>query len=228
MGQPENDPAFAEGAFHFTAIARGHAFIALQPERGDAARRDDDYHDVSRIPRHGYVAFYLWLRAQGIHALVHIGAHGTLEWLPGKAVALSERCWPEALIGPLPVIYPFIVNDPGEAAQAKRRIGALTLGHIPPTMVASAVPEGLLRLERLLDEYSTAEGLDPARRDRLITQIRDEAQASGVTQDLGLPQDASAAEAMVRIDRFVCDIKESQFGDGLHIYGNAPAKPKAC
>lgn len=222
--QPENDPAFAEGAFHFAAVARGHAFIALQPERGDAARRDDDYHDVSRIPRHGYVAFYLWLRAQGVHALVHIGAHGTLEWLPGKAVALSERCWPEALIGPLPVIYPFIVNDPGEAAQAKRRIGALTLGHIPPAMVASAVPEGLLRLERLLDEYSTAEGLDPARRDRLITQIRDEAQASGVTQDLGLPQDASAAEAMVRIDRFVCDIKESQFGDGLHIYGTAPGE----
>jgi cobaltochelatase CobN len=141
MGPARNDPAFAEGAFHFTAIARGHAFIALQPERGDAARRDDDYHDVSRIPRHGYVAFYLWLRAQGIHALVHIGAHGTLEWLPGKAVALSERCWPEALIGPLPVIYPFIVNDPGEAAQAKRRIGALTLGHIPPPMVAAPCPK---------------------------------------------------------------------------------------
>lgn len=223
-GQPETDPAFAKGAFHFTAITRGHACVALQPERGDRARRDDDYHDVSRIPRHAYVAFYLWLRAQGIHALVHIGAHGTLEWLPGKAVALSERCWPEALIGPLPVIYPFIVNDPGEAAQAKRRIGALTLGHIPPAMMASAIPEGLLRLERLLDEYSTAEGLDPARRDRLIAQIRDEAQASGVTQDLGLPQDASAAEAMVRIDRFVCDIKESQFGDGLHIYGKAPGE----
>jgi len=223
-GQPETDPAFAEGAFPFTAITRGHACVALQPERGDRARRDDDYHDVSRIPRHAYVAFYLWLRAQGIHALVHIGAHGTLEWLPGKAVALSQSCWPEALIGPLPVIYPFIVNDPGEAAQAKRRIGALTLGHIPPEMLASAIPEGLLRLERLLDEYSTAEGLDPARRDRLIAQIRDEAQASGVTQDLGLPQDASAAEAMVRIDRFVCDIKESQFGDGLHIYGEAPGE----
>jgi cobaltochelatase CobN len=165
------------------------------------------------------VAFYLWLRAQGLHAMVHVGAHGTLEWLPGKSVALSQICWPEALIGPLPVIYPFIVNDPGEAAQAKRRIGAVTLGHLPPPLANSAVPEGLLRLERLLDEYSTADGLDPARRDRLISAIRIEAQAAGVEADLALGADASAAEAITRIDRFVCDIKESQFGDGLHIFG---------
>jgi cobaltochelatase CobN len=117
------------------------------------------------------------------------------------------------------VIYPFIVNDPGEAAQAKRRIGAVTLGHLPPPMANSAVPEGLLRLERLLDEYSTADGLDPSRRDRLIASIRTEAQAAGVEDDLALPPDASAAEAITRIDRFVCDIKESQYGDGLHIYG---------
>ncbi|WP_043610679.1 cobaltochelatase subunit CobN, partial [Novosphingobium sp. B-7] len=102
--------------------------------RGDLAGRDEAYHDLSRCPRHGYVAFYLWLRAQGIDALLHMGAHGTLEWLPGKAVALSGACWPEALIGSLPVIYPFIVNDPGEAAQAKRRIGAVTLGHMPPPL----------------------------------------------------------------------------------------------
>lgn len=223
-GPPEFDPALRDHAFHFAAIRRGRVLVALQPERGDPARRDDDYHDVARIPRHAYVAFYLWLRAQGTQALVHIGAHGTLEWLPGKAVALSGQCWPEALTGAMPVIYPFIVNDPGEAAQAKRRIGALTLGHIPPAMIAGAVPDGLARLERLLDEYSTAEGLDPARRDRLIASIRAEAEASGVTQDLGLPTDASPAEAMVRIDRFVCDIKESQFGDGLHIYGAAPGE----
>jgi len=153
-----------------------------------------------------------------------MGAHGTLEWLPGKAVALSDTCWPEALTGALPVIYPFIVNDPGEAAQAKRRIGALTLGHVPPPLIAGAVPDNLLRLERLLDEYSTAEGLDPARRDRLIDRIRAEAQATGVAQDLGLPPDASPAETMVRVDRFVCDIKESQFGDGLHVYGQAPGE----
>ena len=218
-GAPEADPLCRNGAFHFPAVQRAKTLIALQPERGDVAARADAYHDLSRTPRHGYVAFYLWLRAIGIHALVHVGAHGTLEWLPGKSVALSDTCWPEALTGPLPVIYPFIVNDPGEAAQAKRRIGAVTLGHLPPSLTTSALPEALHRLERLLDEYSSADGLDPARRTRLITSIRGEAASSGLSADLGLPRDASPAEAITRIDRFVCDIKESQFGDGLHVYG---------
>ena len=218
-GDPEADPSAREGYFHFPATRRGHALIALQPERGEVQTRDESYHDLSRTPRHAYVAFYLWLRSQSPHALVHMGAHGTLEWLPGKSVALSDTCWPGALIGPTPVIYPFIVNDPGEAAQAKRRIGAVTLGHLPPPMVASALPPALGRLESLLDEYSTADGLDPSRRTRLIASIREEAQTSGVAHDLGLAPDATPAEAITRIDRFVCDIKESQFGHGLHIFG---------
>ncbi|WP_300050322.1 cobaltochelatase subunit CobN [Sulfitobacter sp.] len=218
-GAVEDDPLVQDGAFHFAAQTCGNALVALQPERGDLQDREDSYHDLSRTPRHSYVAFYLWLRAQGHHALVHIGAHGTLEWLPGKAVALSDDCWPEALTGDLPVIYPFIVNDPGEAAQAKRRIGAVTLGHLPPPLKDSETPEGLLRLERLLDEYSTADGLDPARRDRLVDTIRAEAQAAGVEDDLGLDAASSSAEALTRIDAFVCDIKESQYGDGLHIFG---------
>ncbi|MFZ1727627.1 MAG: cobaltochelatase subunit CobN, partial [Albidovulum sp.] len=218
-GAPESDPAVKNGTFRFGAIRRGNAVIALQPERGEVTTRGDDYHDLSRTPRHAYVAFYLWLRSQGLQALVHIGAHGTLEWLPGKSVALSADCWPEALIGAMPVIYPFIVNDPGEAAQAKRRIGAVTIGHLPPPMIDSAVPANLGHLERLLDEYSTADGLDPARRDRLISAIRDEARGVGVEDDLGIPAGASPAEAITRIDRFVCDIKESQYGDGLHIFG---------
>ena len=223
-GEPHSDVAVADAQFHFAAVRRGRCLIALQPERGAVSARDGDYHDLQRVPRHAYVAFYLWLRAQRVHALIHMGAHGTLEWLPGKSVALSETCWPDALIGALPVIYPFIVNDPGEAAQAKRRIGAVTLGHLPPPLAASALPEGLHRLERLLDEYSTADGLDPARRTRLIAAIRVEAQGSGVAEDLGLPVDASPAEAITRIDRFVCDIKESQFGDGLHVYGQSPGE----
>jgi len=218
-GAPEDDPQARNGVFHFAAIHRGKAIIAVQPERGAVASRDADYHDLSRIPRHAYVAFYLWLRSEGIHALVHMGAHGTLEWLPGKSVALSEECWPEALIGDVPVIYPFIVNDPGEAAQAKRRIGAVTLGHLPPPLAASVVPPNLLRLEQLLDEYSTADGLDPARRQRLVSAIRDEARAAGVEDDLALAASAAPAEAIPRIDRFVCDLKESQFGDGLHVFG---------
>ncbi|TKW78689.1 MAG: cobaltochelatase subunit CobN, partial [Bradyrhizobium icense] len=218
-GAPENDPSCRSSEFHFAAIRCGKAIIAVQPERGDVRNRDADYHDLARTPRHAYVAFYLWLRQQGIDAVVHMGAHGTLEWLPGKSVALSSSCWPDALIGDLPVIYPFIVNDPGEAAQAKRRIGAVTIGHLPPPLTKSTVPEGLRRLEQLLDEYSTADGLDPARRQRLITAIRDEARAAGLEDDLGLAASAAPAEAIPRIDRFVCDLKESQFGDGLHVFG---------
>jgi cobaltochelatase CobN len=218
-GKAEDDPQVQDGEFHFAAIKRGKAIIAVQPERGEVRSRDADYHDLTRIPRHAYVAFYLWLRTHGIHALIHMGAHGTLEWLPGKSVALSEECWPEALTGDVPVIYPFIVNDPGEAAQAKRRIGAVTIGHLPPPLAASALPSNLVRLEQLLDEYSTADGLDPARRQRLVAAIRDEARVAGVEEDLGLDASAAPAEAIPRIDRFVCDLKESQFGDGLHVFG---------
>src|SRR4029077_4592916 len=151
-GAPEDDPSVDRGAFHFAAMRRGKAIVAVQPERGEVLSRVADYHDLSRTPRHAYVAFYLWLRSQGMHAMVHMGAHGTLEWLPGKSVALSESCWPEALTGVWPVIHPFIVNDPGEAAQAKRRIGAVTIGHLPPPLAASAVPQNFIRLEQLLDE----------------------------------------------------------------------------
>ena len=232
-GAPEADPACDGTAFRFQAVRRGATLVALQPERGRPELRGDEYHDLARVPRHGYVAFYLWLRrGLGLDALVHIGAHGTLEWLPGKAAALSGDCWPEALAGPLPVIYPFIVNDPGEAAQAKRRIGALTLGHLPPPLATSGTPDRLGRLERLLDEFSGADGLDPRRRDRLMADIRDEAGALGVAEDLGLAPDASAAEAITRIDRFVCDVKESRFGDGLHVFGRpspeAHALPEAA
>ncbi|MFG3591606.1 cobaltochelatase subunit CobN [Bradyrhizobium sp. RDI18] len=218
-GAPEDDPSCRGGEFRFAAIRRGKTIIAVQPERGEVFNRDTEYHDLSRTPRHAYVALYLWLRQQGIHAIVHMGTHGTLEWLPGKSVALSCSCWPEALIGNLPVIYPFIVNDPGEAAQAKRRIGAVAIGHLPPPLAKAALPESLRRLEQLLDEYSTADGLDPARRQRLVGAIRDEARAAGLDDDLGLAASAAPADAIPRIDRFVCDLKESQFCDGLHVFG---------
>ncbi|WP_426439214.1 cobaltochelatase subunit CobN [Bradyrhizobium genosp. P] len=218
-GAPEDDPVCRSGEFPFMAIRCGKSIIAVQPERGDLGHRGAEYHDLSRTPRHAYVAFYLWLRQQGTDAMVHMGAHGTLEWLPGKSVALSSACWPEALIGDMPIVYPFIVNDPGEAAQAKRRIGAVTIGHLPPPLAQAALPEGLRRLEQLLDEYSTADGLDPARRQRLIADIREEARMAGLEEDLGPAASVSAAEAIPQIDRFVCDLKESQFGDGLHVFG---------
>ncbi|MDS9468238.1 cobaltochelatase subunit CobN [Paracoccus sp. MBLB3053] len=225
-GRPESDPDADENGFSFAAVSRGKAIVALQPERGTPDRRETEYHDLSRVPRHAYVAFYLWLQDQA-DAVIHIGAHGTLEWLPGKSVGLSGSCWPEALTGTLPVIYPFIVNDPGEAAQAKRRIGAVTLGHIPPPLRQSGLPDRLARIENLLDEFSNADGLDPRRRESLMLDIMDEAQAVGLEQDIGMLANVSPAEAITRIDSFVCDVKESQFGDGLHVWGRPPAQEGA-
>ncbi|MEL6420111.1 MAG: cobaltochelatase subunit CobN [Pseudomonadota bacterium] len=217
-GRPEDDPDATDNTIALPILNRGNVIVAMQPERGSPTQRDTEYHDLSRVPRHSYVAFYLWMQHH-VDGLIHIGAHGTLEWLPGKAVALSKHCWPDALTGDLPVIYPFIVNDPGEAAQAKRRIGAITLGHVPPPLVQSGAPLRLARLEALLDEFSNAGGLDPKRRDRLQDDIRAEAQALGVEDDLGLNAAACSFEAITRIDQFVCDVKDSQFGDGLHIWG---------
>jgi cobaltochelatase CobN len=221
-GDPEADPDACDGAMRLRVIRLGGALVALQPERGLSPDRKGDYHDQRRPPRHAYVAFHLWLRhAARVDALIHVGAHGTLEWLPGKAVALSDACWPEALIGPLPVIYPFIVNDPGEAAMAKRRLCAATLGHMTPPLRPAGVPENLRALEALLDEYGAADGLDPARRDRLTAAILEATRAAGLDHELAIPDGADPADILTRVDAFVCDVKETQYADGLHVYGVA-------
>ncbi|AGT08294.1 cobaltochelatase subunit CobN [Paracoccus aminophilus] len=221
-GAPETDPQITGQMLRFPALREGPHLIALQPERGRLDDRETGYHDLTAPPRHAYVAFYLWL-SRRVGAIIHIGAHGTLEWLPGKSVAQSAACWPEALTGALPVIYPFIVNDPGEAAQARRRLGAVTLGHMPPPLKPAQLPEKFVGLEQMLDRYSTADGIDPARRDRLAGMIRDEAGALGLFSELGLAV-SDEAQALGELDRFVCELKESRYTDGLHIWGEAPGE----
>jgi cobaltochelatase CobN len=223
-GAPENDPAISVGDFVFKAMYCGNVLIAVQPDRGRRADRAAEYHDPRRAPRHGYVAFYLWLRqAARCDAMIHMGAHGTLEWLPGKSIALSSACWPEALLGPTPVIYPFIVNNPGEAAAAKRRLGAVTIGHMTPPVGAGKLPPGLQAIERLLDEYSVADGLDPRRRERLAQAIVEAARRSGLDRDSGLAETMTPLESVVRLDSFVCDVKDTLVADGLHIFGRVPS-----
>ncbi|MEO6841827.1 MAG: cobaltochelatase subunit CobN [Bradyrhizobium sp.] len=222
---PESDPAIDNGDFVFKAVHCGRALIAVQPDRGRRADRATEYHDIRRAPRHSYVAFYLWLRAiEQCDAMIHMGAHGTLEWLPGKSVALSSSCWPDALIGATPVIYPFIVNNPGEAASAKRRLGAITIGHITPPISTGALPPGLHAIERLLDEYSVADGLDPRRRERLANAIVDSARETGLDRDSGLTEAMTPLESVVRLDSFVCDVKNTLVADGLHIFGRVPPR----
>ena len=159
--------------------------------------------------------------------MVHVGAHGTLEWLPGKAAALTAACFPEIVAGALPVIYPFIVNNPGEAAQAKRRIAAQTLGHLPPPLVAAGLTAAQAEIERLVDEFAQADGLDSRRRERLAGLIHRRAAATGLDRVAGVAADADADTALKQIDAWLCDIKDFAVKDGQHIYGRAEKQATA-
>ncbi|OYY84429.1 MAG: hypothetical protein B7Y61_09075, partial [Rhizobiales bacterium 35-66-30] len=219
---PEDDRDVQGDAFHFRFARFGHVTVALAPDRGASLDRRADYHDPALPPRHALLAFGLWLRhGLDAHALVHMGAHGTLEWLPGKAVALTQDCFPQAVLGPLPVIYPFIVSNPGEAAQAKRRIAAVTLGHLPPPLTGAGLTAAEQTLERLVDEYAEADGLDPRRRDRLARLIVESAGETGLSVRAGVDAATDPNEALRRIDAWLCDVKDMQVKDGLHIYGAA-------
>src|SRR5580658_4693376 len=223
-GEPETDPDVRRGVFCFRARKFGNVWVALPPDRGRSDERRADYHDPDLPPRHALVAFGLWLqRVMKVDALVHMGAHGTLEWLPGKAVALTAECFPEIVAGTLPVIYPFIVSNPGEAAQAKRRIAGVTIGHLPPPLVAGELSGDARELERLVDEYAQADGLDRRRRERLASLIVETAQRTGLAREAGIGGTASSDDALRRIDAWLCDLKDLAIKDGLHIYGRVPA-----
>jgi cobaltochelatase CobN len=221
-GEPADDRDAIDGAFRLRFVRLGKLIVAVQPDRGDASSRKCDYHNLNLPPRHGYVAFYFWLtRKEKVDAITQLGAHGTLEWLPGKAVALSESCAPEVLLGPTPVVYPFIVNNPGEAAQAKRRIGAVTIGHLTPPLIAAGSYGAALELEGLFDEFAEAQALDPRRARAIAALILERGRESGLLKECaadGKPPD----EALVALDAWLCDLKEMRVGDGLHVFGRSP------
>jgi len=219
-GEAHADPDVSDGAFRFRAQSFGNITVALPPDRGRACDRRANYHDPALPPRHALVAFGLWLQhAQKVDAIVHMGAHGTPEWLPGKAVALTASCFPDAVLGALPVFYPFIVSNPGEAAQAKRRIAAVTIGHLPPPLVDGELSGAARDLERLIDEYAQADGLDPRRRQRLADLIVETAQRNGFAGEAGIDRAAGPGDALRHIDAWLCDLKDLAIKDGLHVYG---------
>jgi len=206
--------------FAFSYVQSGHLTIAVQPDRGRKTDRKTDYHDTNLPPCHAYIAFYIWLRGR-MDVMIHCGTHGTLEWLPGKSIALSEVCAPEVVLGPVPVIYPFIVNNPGEAAQAKRRLSALTLGHMTPPLMDAGTHGALAEMEGLFDEYAQAETLDPKRAKRLAALILQRAEETGLFRESGIVKSAATQDVLADLDAWLCDIKELRIGDGLHIYGDA-------
>ncbi|GLQ06176.1 cobaltochelatase subunit CobN [Sneathiella chinensis] len=223
-GDPERDPFFHEGAFHLSLISFGKVIVGIQPARGYNIDPVSSYHDPDLVPPHGYFAFYIWLTTlQKVGAIVHMGKHGNMEWLPGKSLALSETCFPEAVFGPTPHIYPFIVNDPGEGTQAKRRAAAVIIDHLTPPMTRAESYGPLADLERLVDEYYEAAGVDPRRIRLLRQQILELTQISGVDIDCGISANDEEEEQLSKLDNYLCELKELQIRDGLHVFGQAPA-----
>ncbi len=222
-GPPEDDPFVADGAFVLGVLRFGNVVVGVQPARGYNIDPVKTYHDPDLVPPHGYLAFYAWLRRDfDAHAAVHMGKHGNMEWLPGKAVALSEECYPEAAFGPLPHLYPFIVNDPGEGTQAKRRSAAVIIDHLTPPLTRAETYGPLADLELLVDEYYEASGLDPRRLALLRTQIIEATRSSGLDLDSGIGPGDDEAQAIGKLDNYLCELKEMQIRDGLHVLGVAP------
>ncbi len=215
--------AGAGGAFAIPALRFGKVTVGLQPARGYNIDPAATYHDPDLVPPHGYFAFYAWLRAHArVHAVVHMGKHGNLEWLPGKSLALSAACCPEAALGPLPHVYPFIVNDPGEGTQAKRRAQAVIVDHLTPPLTRAETYGPLADLERLVDEYYEASGVDPRRLAVLRDEILELVERIGLDRDCGIAPGEDAAEALTKLDAYLCELKEMQIRDGLHVFGRSP------
>ncbi|MEV0797169.1 cobaltochelatase subunit CobN [Kribbella sp. NPDC050281] len=222
-----NEPAIALAALRF-----GNVVLMIQPPRGFGENPVAIYHDPDMAPSHHYLAAYRWLEAApsdggfGAHAVVHLGKHGTLEWLPGKGIGMAAGCAPDAVLGNLPMVYPFIVNDPGEGTQAKRRAHATVVDHLVPPMARAETYGDMAKLEYLLDEYASVSALDPDKVPTLRAQIWTLIQAAQLHHDLHTserPEDDDFDEFVLHLDGYLCEIKDVQIRDGLHILGGAPA-----
>jgi len=225
-GPPPGELFVHEGDIVLAALRAGNVVVMVQPPRGFGENPIAIYHDPELPPSHHYLAAYRWIADEfGAHAIVHLGKHGNLEWLPGKSAALSASCAPDAALGALPLIYPFLVNDPGEGTQAKRRAHAVLVDHLVPPMARAETYGDIARLEQLLDEHATVAALDPAKLPAVRAQIWTLIRAARLDHDLGVadrPHDAEFDEFLLQVDGWLCEVKDAQIRDGLHVLGRAP------
>ncbi|MGW3985532.1 cobaltochelatase subunit CobN [Streptomyces sp. NPDC004830] len=221
-----------EGDIVLAALRFGNLLVLIQPPRGFGENPIAIYHDPDLPPSHHYLAAYRWIAARaedggfGADAMIHLGKHGNLEWLPGKNAGLSAACGPDAALGDLPLIYPFLVNDPGEGTQAKRRVHATLVDHLVPPMARADSYGDIARLEQLLDEYAQISAMDPAKLPAIRAQIWTLIQAARLDHDLGLedrPDDDGFDDFLLHVDGWLCEVKDAQIRDGLHVLGNPPA-----
>ena len=214
-----------ETSIQIPGIQLGNIFIGIQPSRGYDRDPSLNYHAPDLEPTHEYLAYYHWLRSCfEVQAIVHVGKHGNLEWLPGKSLALSANCYPEVALQTIPNIYPFIVNDPGEGSQAKRRSQAVIIDHLTPPLTRAELYGGLEKLEALIDEYYEAQSLDPTRLNIISDRITKLLQQEKLDEDLGInPTDTQSLTQFLSLaDGYLCELKEAQIRDGLHIFGQCP------
>ncbi len=213
-----------DGSLFMAGLRLGNVFVGIQPPRGFGENPIAIYHSPELMPTHHYVAFYRWLRyGFGADAIVHLGKHGTLEWTPGKGVGLSRSCLPEVCLPDIPHFYPFIINNPGEGTQAKRRSHAVIIDHLVPAMTTADSYGDITRCEQLMDEYARAQGMDPQKLPMLRQQIWEVVQQARLNEDLGvdeIPDDFD--DFILHIDGYICELKDAQIRDGLHTLGEAP------
>ena len=223
-GPPPGD-CYVDGEdFVIAGLELGNVLVAIQPPRGYGEDQVGIYHDPELPPTHHYLACYRWIDSVwGADAIVHLGKHGTLEWLPGKMLALSAACAPDAALGDVPLVYPFVVNDPGEGVQAKRRAHAVIVDHLVPPMMRADTYDELAELEALLDEYARLEVLDPPKLPALAARIWAAIERANLQADLGVHERPDDVGALVgHIDGYLCEVKDIQVKDGLHVLGRAP------
>jgi cobaltochelatase CobN len=223
-GPPPGDRYIDGNDFVVAGLDLSNVLIAIQPPRGYGDDPVGIYHDPELPPTHHYLACYWWLdRVWKADAIVHLGKHGTLEWLPGKMLALSAECAPDAALGDIPLIYPFVVNDPGEGVQAKRRAHAVIVDHLVPPMMRADTYDELAELESLLDEYARLEVLDPSKLPALASRIWNAIERANLQADLGVEERPDDVGALVEhIDGYLCEVKDIQIKDGLHVLGQPP------
>ena len=223
-GEPPGQVYRTNGSLAIAGIDLGNVFIGLQPPRGFGENPIAIYHSPDLAPTHHYIAYYRWIRdVFKADAMIHVGKHGTLEWLPGKGIGLSEACYPELALSDIPLFYPFIINNPGEGAQAKRRTHATIVDHLIPAMTTADSYGDIARVEQLMDEHYQCQTLDPAKLPLLEAQIWELVKAAELNRDLGiddLPEDFGGF--ILEIDGYLCELKDAQIKDGLHILGEAP------
>jgi len=223
-GDPPGTVYMDDGHLFVAGVSFGNVFIGIQPSRGFGENPIAIYHSPEFMPTHHYLAFYRWLRDDyRADAVVHLGKHGTLEWLPGKGVGLSRSCYPEVCLPDIPHFYPFIINNPGEGTQAKRRTHAVIIDHLVPSMTTADSYGDITRCEQLMDEYATAAGMDPQKLPILRQQIWEVVQKARLNEDLGvdeIPDDFD--DFILHIDGYICELKDAQIRDGLHTLGEPP------